>query len=92
MNITSAKSVELSRTLIAYRNFEENDMTYFEFDNPSTPDLVAGLKKDLKSHIDKLGQEQKDLEAMVHKCGVRARMVSHGRNVTATSLLANALP
>lgn len=76
MEITSNKSVELSRTITAYKSFEENNMTYFEFEDPSISDPATNLKKELKSHVDKLVLEEKDLTAMVHKCGVRARMVS----------------
>lgn len=74
MNITADKSVELSRLIIMYRAFEDNNMAYFE--DIETSEEGGRLLKELKSQVDKLVLEQKDLEAMAQKCSVRARMVS----------------
>lgn len=91
MKLLSDKSVEMSRTSLAYRSFEDNYITCFEFGESPSSELVASLKRELRCHIDKLALEQKNLEAMVQECAVRARVVSLIMDLNAENSLANAL-
>ena len=73
MSVISSMSVELSQAITMCKAFETNDLAYFE--DLAMLDEVAGLRRELESHVDKLVLEQKDLELMIQKCTVRMRMV-----------------